>query len=277
MSIRMDESQVATLAPVSAARRRRPWLVPGGLLLVLAFLTANVLTDGPMIAVDRRIRAVVQAHANAAEWRWIGHGAHAPAQLVTQLGNSQVTVPVLIVCALLVAVRYRSPRPLVAAVCGVLLLLAIVVSAKILTDRAGPGLPPVAFGHIGVFPSGHTTTAGVCLGLSALLLAADLPDRARRAVVAVMVALCFLVGVALIWCDYHWFTDVVAGWALTPLIVMASLRLAGLSAARRVHAPGGPGEHTGPEGNSRLHGTVARVAETETETETETAQAERPR
>jgi membrane-associated phospholipid phosphatase len=238
----MDESQAATPAPVGAARRRPPWLVPGGLLLVLAFLTANVLANGPAIALDRRIRAAVQAQANAAGWRWIGHGAFAPAQLLTDVGST-VAVPVLVVCALVVAARHKSLRPLVAAVAGVMLLLAIVITGKILTDRAGPGLPPVAFGHLGVFPSGHTTTSGVCLALAALLLAADLPHRARRAVIAVMIALCFLVGVALIWCDYHWFTDVAAGWALTPLIVMASLRLAGLS-----------------EGNSRPHGAVARVA-----------------
>lgn len=258
----MDESQAATLAPVSAARRRPSWLVPGGLLLVLAFLTANVLADGPMISLDRHIRTVVQAHANAARWFWIGHGSHAPAQLLTELGNNQVAVPVLLVCALVAAFRRRSQRPLVAAAAGVVLLLAIVTSGKILTDRAGPGLPPVAFGHLGVFPSGHTTTSGVCLALGALLLAADLPDRVRRAVLAVMVALCFLVGVALIWCDYHWFSDVVAGWALTPLIVMASLRLAGLN--------GRPEGNHHPDGNSRPEGAVARVAEREP------AQTERP-
>jgi membrane-associated phospholipid phosphatase len=283
----MDESQAAALAPVSAARRRRPWLVPGGLLLVLTFLTANVLADGPMIAADRRIRAAVQAQANAAGWRWIGHGAHAPAQLLTQLGSNQVAVPVLVVCALAVAVPHRSLRPLVAAAAGVVLLLAIVIPAKILTDRAGPGLPPVAFGHLGVFPSGHTTTAGVCLALAALLLAADLPDRARRAVIAVMVALCFLVGVALIWCDYHWFTDVAAGWALTALIVMGSLRLAGLSPRSGAYGRGGLDENTGAEGNSRPRGAVARVAAPEPArtppqkpaqrpAETEPAQTERP-
>jgi membrane-associated phospholipid phosphatase len=240
----MNESATVTVAPVSAARRRPAWLVPGGLLLILAFLTANVLADGPMVAADRRIRAAVQAQANAAGWRWIGHGFYAPAQLLTELGNNQVAVPILIVCALVAAAWRRSLRPLGAAAAGVVLLLAIVTSGKILTDRAGPGLPPVAFGHLGVFPSGHTTTSGVCLALAVLLLVADLPDRARRAVIAIMVALCFLVGVALIWCDYHWFSDVAAGWALTPLIVMASLRLAGL----------------GQEGNSRPHGAVARVA-----------------
>lgn len=266
----MDESKAATLAPVSAARRRPPWLVPGGLLVVLAFLTANVLADGPMIAADRRIRAVVQAQANAAGWRWIGHGAHAPAQLLTQLGNNEVAVPVLIACALVAAAWRRSLRPLAAAAAGVVLLLAIVTSGKILTDRAGPGLPPLAFGHLGVFPSGHTTTSGVCLALAALLLAADLPARARRAVIAVMVALCFLVGVALVWCDYHWFSDVAAGWALTPLIVMASLRLAGLSVLSGARGPGAPAVNVGPEGNSIPRGAVSRVAAPEP------AQTERP-
>jgi undecaprenyl-diphosphatase len=86
---------------------------------------------------------------------------------------------------------------------------------------------------MGVFPSGHTTTAGVCLALAVLLLAPDLPARARRAAVAVMAALCFLVGAALVWCDFHWFTDVVAGWALTALIVMAVVRLARPGSAGR--------------------------------------------
>jgi membrane-associated phospholipid phosphatase len=44
-----------------------------------------------------------------------------------------------------------------------------------------------------------------------------------------MAVACFLVGAALIWADYHWFTDVAAGWALAALIVMAALRATGLS------------------------------------------------
>jgi membrane-associated phospholipid phosphatase len=86
---------------------------------------------------------------------------------------------------------------------------------------------------MGVFPSGHTTTSSVCLGLGVLLLAPGLRGRARRAAMAVMAALCFLVGAALIWCDDHWFTDVLAGWALAALIVMASLRITGLGGNSR--------------------------------------------
>ena len=39
--------------------------------------------------------------------------------------------------------------------------------------------------------------------------------------------LCFVVGLALIWCNYHWFTDVVAGWALGAIIIQICLAIAG--------------------------------------------------
>jgi membrane-associated phospholipid phosphatase len=222
----MDESRAARAAALPA-RRGAPWLLPGGLLLILALLTLNVLADGPLVGVDRRIQQAVQAQAHSAAWHWVGVGSHAPAQLLVQLGNNQVAVPVLVLCALIAAVWHRSERPLVAAVIGITLLLAIVIPAKILIARAGPGLPAVAPGAMGVFPSGHASTSSVCLGLGVLMLAPDLPSWARRAAVTVMAALCFLVGAALIWCNDHWFTDVVAGWALAALIVMAALRITG--------------------------------------------------
>lgn len=228
-SVQMDESRAARAATVPAARRRSPWLVPGGLLLLLALLTINVLTKGPLVAVDQRIRDAVQAQAQSATWHWLDDGRHSLAKLLTDLGDNQVALPVLALCAIIAAAWHRSFRPLLAAVIGVGLLLGTVVPAKILIARAGPGLPPVPHGAMGVFPSGHTATSSVCLGLAALLVARGMPDLARRAVVAATAALCSLVGIALIWCDYHWFTDVVAGWALSALIVMAALRITGLS------------------------------------------------
>jgi membrane-associated phospholipid phosphatase len=235
----MDESHAAPPATLPAApaapaaRRRSPWLVPGVLLLILAILTVNVFADGPLVALDQRIRAAAQARADSPAWSWVGNGMHGPARLLVQLGNNQVAVPLLVLCAVIVAARHRSLRPLVAAAIGVVLLLTTVIPAKILIGRAGPGLPPVVPGHMGVFPSGHTATSSVCLGLGVLLLVPDLPDRVRWVAVAAMATVCFLVGVALIWCDWHWFTDVVAGWALAALIVMGTLRLTGRSGNSR--------------------------------------------
>ena len=43
--------------------------------------------------------------------------------------------------------------------------------------------------------------------------------------------------------DYHWFTDVVAGWALAALIVMSLLRITGRggnSRSQRSAVPDGP-------------------------------------
>jgi membrane-associated phospholipid phosphatase len=225
----MDETSAATAATFRAARRRPPWLVPGGLMLILALLTVNVLANGPLVRVDERIRRAVQARAHSAGWLWVDGHRHAPAELLVQFGDNQVALPLLALAALIVAIRYRSLRPLLAAVIGVTLLLGTVVPLKILIARAGPGLPPIAPGAMGAFPSGHSATSSVCLGLAMLLLARDLPGWVRWPALTGTAALCFLVGAALIWLGYHWFTDVVAGWALAALIVMAALRITGLS------------------------------------------------
>jgi undecaprenyl-diphosphatase len=223
----MDETHAAPAA-TSRGQRRSPWLLPSVLALILAFLTASVLAHSPVLDVDRWIRSAVQAQANSARFRWLEGYRYAPVYLLVDLGNNQVAVPVLGLSALIAAIRDRSVRPLLAAVVGVVLLLGTVIPAKILIGRAGPGLPPVAHGALGVFPSGHSATSSVCLGLAAVLLARGLPAWARRAVLVIMATVCFLVGAALIWGDYHWLTDVVAGWALAGLIVMAALRATGL-------------------------------------------------
>ena len=51
---RRRDSRAATAAPLRHAWRRPPWLVPGGLLLILVLLTVDVLADGPLAGLDRR-------------------------------------------------------------------------------------------------------------------------------------------------------------------------------------------------------------------------------
>jgi undecaprenyl-diphosphatase len=200
--------------------------VPGGLVLILVILTVNVLADGPLVGADQRIRAAVQAQAASATWRWLRDSWHAPAQLIVDLGNYPEAVGVLAACAVVVAARHRTLRPLLAAFAAVVLLLATVIPAKILIGRTGPGLATVGSGGLGVFPSGHAATAAVCWGVAVMLLLPDLPAWTGRAALAAVAGLCLLVGVALVWCDYHWVTDVVAGWALAGLIAAAAARVA---------------------------------------------------
>src|SRR5215469_18724538 len=197
----------------------------GGLALVLVLLTVNVLADGPLVGGDQRIRAAVQARATAPAWRWLSDSWHAPAQLLVDLGSYQVAVPVLAACALIAAARRRTLRPLLTALAGVVLLLVTVTAAKIAIGRPGPGLTTLGSFGLGVFPSGHTATATVCLGLAVLLVLPFCPAGAGRAAVAALAAVCLLVGLALVCFNYPWFTDVVAGWALAVLIIQAALPL----------------------------------------------------
>jgi len=199
------------------------WLLPAGLLLVLVFLTANVLAHGPMVTLDEHIRQTVQGWAHAGGWRWLADGPHAPAQLITDL--APVAVPVLAVVAVVLAIRRHTVRPLLVAAIGVVLLLVTVIPAKIIIGRPGPGTTSLAPGSWGYFPSGHTSTACVCYSIAVLLLTAGWPGWGRRAALAGLAAVWLLVGAALVWCDYHWASDVLAGWALSALIVWLALRI----------------------------------------------------
>ena len=211
------------------ARPARPqpwrWLAPATLALILAVLTVNTLGHGPLVGLDGHIRSVVLGWARSPGWRWLGDTRHAPAQLLTDLGSMLVAIPVLALSAVAAAAGRHSVRPLITAALGVLLLLVTVVPAKIIIGRAGPGLPPVRPGGLGVFPSGHTATACVCFSLAAALLIIGQPARLRRPVLTGVAMLWLAVGAALVWCDYHWFTDVAASWALAALLVPLTLRL----------------------------------------------------
>ncbi len=201
------------------------WLLPAGLLAVLVFLTVNVLAHGPLVTLDQHIRHTVQGWAHAAAWRWLAASPHAPAQLITDLGRETVAVPVLAVVAAVLAIRGHTLRPLLVAATGVVLLLVTVIPAKIIIGRPGPGTTTLAAGSWGYFPSGHTSTACGCYSIAGLLLIAGRPFWVRRAALAGLAAVWLLVGAALVWCDYHWASDVLAGWALSALIVWLALRV----------------------------------------------------
>jgi membrane-associated phospholipid phosphatase len=225
-------------------RSRPPWLLPGGLLVFLAGLTAGVQAGGPLVSLDQHIRAAVLSRATTPGWYWLIEYRLSPARVLVNLGDSRVAVPVLLLTAVALSVRRRSPGPLAAAGLAVILLLVTVIPAKIILGRPSPGLGPVAAGGWGAFPSGHTTTGSVCYVLTALLIAGR-ARRARRAAVAAAMTLSFLIGIALVWRDFHWFTDVLAGWALATLIVLAALRLTALRLTGRPPRP--PEPHPGRE------------------------------
>ncbi|MEV0176885.1 phosphatase PAP2 family protein [Streptomyces sp. NPDC050803] len=188
--------------------------------LLFALITWQVVADGPLVRVDERLsRALV--HPDRAS------------ELLADLGNVQVAVPVL--GAVLIHVARRSRRagadrwwwPATAAALLMALVPALVVPVKELTDRPGTPVVPPATGY---FPSGHTATAAVAYGAAVLLLLPWLRTAWTRRTLVVAYGLAVLgVSYGLVRRGYHWPLDVVASWCLSTVILTGFVLLLGRS------------------------------------------------
>ncbi|MCH0565374.1 MULTISPECIES: phosphatase PAP2 family protein [unclassified Streptomyces] len=203
--------------------------------VVFALITWQVLADGPLLRLDARLSRLLVAPDRFSE-------------LLADLGNVQVAVPVLAVAAVRVTVRGRAAGadrwwlPPAAAAVVMALVPALVVPLKEWTDRPGTPVVPPASGY---YPSGHTTTAAVAYGGAVLLLLPWLRSAAaRRVLVLAGAALVLGVSYGLVRRGYHWPLDVVAGWCLgTVLLVLLG---SPLSRSSRRRPAGTPGSRTGP-------------------------------
>ena len=168
-----------------ATPRRRPTrpssrLIAGGLLLILAILTVNVLLHGPLTGLDERIRggrAGPGGFARVALARATARTALAPA--AHRSGHAPVAVPVLAAVALALAIRRHTIRPLLVALTGVVLLTGTVIPAKIIIGRPGPACPRSSPASSASSHPGHTSTACICFSLAVLMLVAGQPARVR--------------------------------------------------------------------------------------------------
>jgi undecaprenyl-diphosphatase len=142
---------------------------------------------------------------------------------LSDLGNVQVAVPILVVALAYVSRHHRRAGtdrwwlPATAAALLMALVPAVVVPLKIWTDRSGT---PVVSPGTGYFPSGHTATAAVAYGSATLLLLPLLHTRrSRRALVLLCGLLVLGVSYGLVRRGYHWPLDVVASWCLSVLLL----------------------------------------------------------
>lgn len=187
---------------------------------LFTLLTWQVAADGPLVAPDRRTLRWFQGAAAA-------HPAlTTPARFLCDLGNIEVAVPALLV-ALALTARLGHAAALrrwwLPPLAGLLALAAVPVVVSLVKSgvaRPAPGrIHPGPDGY-GFFPSGHTATATVAYGATALLLLPWLRRRAVRLLLLTGTAVLLLaVGFSLVWCGYHWPLDVLGSWclALTPL------------------------------------------------------------
>ncbi|MFC4330410.1 phosphatase PAP2 family protein [Streptomyces andamanensis] len=173
-------------------------------------ITWQVVAHGPLLRADR----------------WASRGLVHPdraSELLSDLGNVQVAVPVLLVVAGYAAWRGRAAglgrwwwAPLLALLV-MAAVPALLVPLKEWTARPGtPAVPP----GTGYFPSGHTATAVVAYGGAVVVLRPWLRTaRARRLAVAGGVVLVLAVSYGLVRRGYHWPLDVVAAWCLGTVLL----------------------------------------------------------
>ncbi|MFF7902429.1 phosphatase PAP2 family protein [Streptomyces sp. NPDC007920] len=170
------------------------------------------MAGGPLLDADREA----------------GHALLHPdrlSQLLADLGQVQIAVPVLLAVLIHAAWRGRAAgvarwwlTPLEAAV-PMALLPALVVPLKAWTARPGTSVMPPGTGY---FPSGHAATAAVAYGAAALVLLIRLRTAAaRRTVVALCAALVSGTSFGLVRRGYHWPLDVVASWCLAAVLLSA--------------------------------------------------------
>ncbi|MFF9334613.1 phosphatase PAP2 family protein [Streptomyces albogriseolus] len=203
-------------------------------LLLFLLITWQVLADGPLLDLDARLSDALVRPDRASE-------------LLSDLGNVEVAVPVLALALAVTAWRLRATGmdrwwlPPAAGAAAMLLVPVLVAPLKAWTDRPGtPAVPPAT----GYYPSGHTATAVVAYGAATLLLLRLLGSPAvRRGLVALCALLILGASYGLVRRGYHWPLDVAASWCLGA-VLLAGVVLVSRS-SRRTSA-GTPSRRSGP-------------------------------
>lgn len=134
-------------------------------------------------------------------------------------------IPAAIV-TLLIAWRQRTWRPVLLFGASMLALNLIVGAGKFATARLKPADSNAALFDGGtIFPSGHASNVVLTWGIVAYLLVQYGPLRSYRVGAAATAVASLVVGIASIYLDTHWVSDILAGWLVGAVILMATVAL----------------------------------------------------
>jgi undecaprenyl-diphosphatase len=211
---------LAPLYRVSAPRIRFLWqrITPGelGLELTTALAvvgvavylfvayTVDVVRDPGPTLLDNRAVDLADKLLNAP--------AVDIAKVVTTFGSSPVTGTLVLLGTAWLFLRHRPVEAIGLVLSAVLIVVAVHV-VKGAVDRPRPP-HPLAKATLSAFPSGHAAYSTVYVAL-ALIAARVLDGLASRATLVMLaIAAAAAIGASRIYLRVHWFSDVVAGWAL---------------------------------------------------------------
>jgi undecaprenyl-diphosphatase len=154
-----------------------------------------------IVSTDLRVRAWVDGH----QVHWLRQAT----DVITAVLSPPVDLLALgVYAAISRRVKLRD------AVCVAAALIVVVVGLKAAVGRR---TPLHASRFYGDFPSGHTASLLICAGAAVLL--SRLPTRLRNRLLVAAVVATTVVAASLVYNDSHWFSDVLASYAISAVVL----------------------------------------------------------
>jgi membrane-associated phospholipid phosphatase len=187
-------------------------------IVVFALVTADVVSGGLLTHLDTEIREQL-----------IAHGLTAPGTFwpLGDLGDLGVAIAIVGAAAAVASQLRWKVWPAVFALGSLGCTEALILVSKTLVARPGPGVWADREDYPGYFPSGHTATAMVVVGVVAYLAlvtpeSARYRDRAAEISLVVGAIAGTAAGIYAVLGDFHWVSDIVGGLALGAAVLVIS-------------------------------------------------------
>lgn len=192
--------------------------VAAGALLLMVW---QVVSRGPLVSVDWSVHEVLTSHVPT------GAG-QALLDTLSRPGQRWLTLPLLLALGAWVSWRQRRVRPLLAVLVG---LGSAYLVGKTIKDGLARTPPykdvDILHGVGEAFPSGHAANTAMTWVLISIMLfgvRGVWPNRERlRLALVVSAGVSALVGTIMVVMDYHWLSDIPAGWMVGLFSLMLAL------------------------------------------------------
>jgi membrane-associated phospholipid phosphatase len=186
------------------------------LTMVLATIVLAGIVVGCLLLMVRSNTGLARFDRGVAAWGADEANALATSVLrtITWLGSTVGVVVIAVVVGVVVYMRSRRPAVFLYLLLVVAGQNAIANLVKLAVHRARPTLEQLVGTSGTSFPSGHSTAAAACYAAFALVLGIGLAPRMRATLFGVAAAIAVAVGCSRMFLGVHWFTDVLAGFAV---------------------------------------------------------------
>ena len=179
-------------------------------------VTQQVITNGPLIALDARI-----ANAGRVDFpSWIDFIL----MRIDDLGLRGLTATALMIAAIYISRRFKTWRPLNLAILSIIALNLAVGLAKLLIGRTKPQLNVDLIYAGGLsYPSGHASNAVLSWGILAYLIYryAKVDRYQGRLATAGVVTISLTICIVSLIRHTHWFTDLLGGLFIGSALLVA--------------------------------------------------------